>query len=52
MELYSKMLAMQNRRQKERNIINMKVIIATMKIMLKMTFMEKEKKNAASEKIT
>ena len=46
MDLYSKMLAMQKRRQKrkEKNIMIMKVTAATMKEVLRMTFMKNEKR--------
>ena len=46
MDLYSKMLAMQNRRQKkkEKNMIIMKVTATTMKEVLRMTFMKNEKR--------
>ena len=44
-DLYNRMLAVQKRRQKEKekNIMIMKVTAATMKEMLKMTFMKNEK---------
>ena len=46
MDLYSKMLAMQNRRQKKKkNITIMKVTAATMKEVLRMTFMKNEKRD-------
>ena len=47
MDLYSKMLAMQNRRQKkkkEKNMMIMKVTATTMKEVLRMTFMKNEKR--------
>ena len=43
LDLYSKMLAMKNRRQKKKKKI-MKVVPATMKEVLRMTFMKKEKR--------
>ena len=42
LDLYSKMLAMKNRRQKKKKI--MKVVPATMKEVLRMTFMKNEKR--------
>ena len=44
---YSRMLAVQKRRQKkkEKNIMIMKVTAATMKEVLKMTFMKNEKRD-------
>ena len=44
-DLYNRMLAVQKRRQKkkEKNIMIMKVTAATMKEVLKMTFMKNEK---------
>ena len=44
-DLYNRMLAVQKRKQKkkEKNIMIMKVTAATMKEVLKMTFMKNEK---------
>ena len=52
-DLYNKVLAVQKRRQKkkEKYIMIMKVIAATMKDVLKMTFM-KNKKRDLQKKIT
>ena len=45
MDLYSKMLAMQNRRQKKEKNMIMEVTAATMKEVLRMTFMKNEKRD-------